>query len=181
MKTDINLTPKWHLFLFSVNNSFAAPILSHAKTDISAISVNLARKPEGVGVRGQGKVAFSYALRREASAVHGFPFPGIIAPQILICEAESMKKRPAVQTAGLLECGMFPGCARWVRSTSGLQHQRVAARKGLQRARFTVRRRRLSGRRRGWSLPTGRRGPRGPCGRTRRPACRWDGAGRGRR
>ena len=35
-----------------------------------------ARKPEGVGVRGKGKVAFSYALRREASAVHGFPFPG---------------------------------------------------------------------------------------------------------
>ena len=41
-----------------------------------------ARKPEGVGVRGKGKVAFSYALRREASAVHGFPFPGILHRQI---------------------------------------------------------------------------------------------------
>ena len=83
MKTDINLTPKWHLFLFSVNNSFAAPILSHAKTDISAISVNLARKPEGVGVRGQGKVAFSRTLRRKASAVLGFPFPGSMTREVL--------------------------------------------------------------------------------------------------
>ena len=35
---------------------------THAKTDISAFSVNLARKPEEVGVRGQGKVAFSHTL-----------------------------------------------------------------------------------------------------------------------
>ena len=33
------------------------------KPNISTISVNSARKPEGVGVRGQGKVAFSHALR----------------------------------------------------------------------------------------------------------------------
>ena len=32
------------------------------KPNISTISVNSARKPEGVGVRGQGKVAFSHAL-----------------------------------------------------------------------------------------------------------------------
>ena len=32
------------------------------KPNISTISVNSARKPEGEGVWGQGKVAFSYAL-----------------------------------------------------------------------------------------------------------------------
>ena len=50
-----------------------------------------------------------------------------------------------------------------------------------QEWKVTERRRRLSARRHGWSPPTARRGLRGPCGRMRRPVCRWDGAGRERR
>ena len=57
------LTLKHDFCHFSVNNRCIASYAFHAKTDISPISVNLVRKPEGVGVRGQGKAAFSHTLR----------------------------------------------------------------------------------------------------------------------
>ena len=62
MKTEKSLTLNAYCFIFSVNIEWSALNGTHAKTDISAFSVNLARKPEEVGVRGQGKVAFSHAL-----------------------------------------------------------------------------------------------------------------------
>ncbi len=62
MKSEKSLTLKAYCFMFSVNIEWIALNIFHAKTDISTFSVNSARKPEGVGVWGQGKVAFSHAL-----------------------------------------------------------------------------------------------------------------------
>ena len=62
MKTEKSLTLNAYCFIFSVNIEWTASNKTNAKTDISTFSVNSARKPEGVGVRGQGKVAFSHAL-----------------------------------------------------------------------------------------------------------------------
>ncbi len=56
------LTLNTRFVIFSVNTSCSISNICHAKNRYSIISVKLARKPERVGVWGEGKVAFSYAL-----------------------------------------------------------------------------------------------------------------------
>ena len=75
----------------------------HGQTQKGLLLRVLARKPEGVGVRGQGKVAFSHALRREASAVHGFPFPG----------GKQFDRFQFVEVLGIYVGNWFETCIVW--------------------------------------------------------------------
>jgi len=99
MKTEKSLTLNAYCFIFSVNIEWSALNGTHAKTDISAFSVNLARKPEGVGVRGQGKVAFSHTLwlplprGAEHVAYKGRAASRLIGRFQLAGEAQSVEER----------------------------------------------------------------------------------------